>query len=84
MAMSRWEYNMVCCGTYAKADMACPRLCVIGGVQNRQTSELSPGDFVTAMSEKGWQLVCQTPAFTPSSAVVPYQIFFSFRRQIES
>ena len=84
--MSHWEYNMVCCGAYAKADYSKPNLYVIDNKQNEVPANMvgvTPLDYIQDMGTKGWQLICQIPAASTSGSTVPNQILFSFKRAVD-
>ncbi len=83
--MSHWEYNLVCCGAYAKADYTEPNLYVIDNSQKEahtNSMSLTPLDYVREMGAHGWQLICQIPP-TSSVSIVPNQILFSFKRSVD-
>ncbi len=83
--MSHWEYNMVCCGAYAKADYSKPNVYVIDSNQNEAHTNrtgVTPLDYVHDMGAHGWQLICQIPP-TSSVSIVPNQILFSFKRSVD-
>jgi hypothetical protein len=85
-AMSHWEYNMVCCSAYAKADYSKTNLYVIDNKQKKTLTDVvwsTPLDYIEAMGSDGWTLVCQTPDTTSSSSIFPNQILFSFKRSVE-
>ncbi len=84
--MSHWEYNMVCCGAYAKADYSKTNLYVIDNKQNLTHENIigvTPLDYIQDMGTKGWQLICQIPAASSSGSIVPNQILFSFKRPVD-
>lgn len=84
--MSHWEYNMVCCGAYAKADAFKTNLYVINDKQNTVHTDITgvtPLDYIQDMGSKGWQLICQIPVTSSSGSMVPNQILFSFKRPVD-